>query len=189
MGKSICFLAVEAAKVGKQPRIVAVDTWADHQTVTTGETFEGEETYRRFLANIEPVSDRIEVRRESSLEAAESFDDASCDFVFIDASHEYEDVRDDLVAWYPKVKSGGVLAGHDYHWPGVSRAVKEFTAANGLQRPRKTELCWVIEVGTESRTRQQRLADLFTAPFQHLLSLVSRVRYERMVRRRRSRDR
>lgn len=184
MGKSISFLAVEAVNSGAHQRIIAVDSWGDHAAVTSDETFEGEETYRRYLQNIEPVSDRVETMRLSSLDAAKQFADRSCDFVFIDASHEFEDVLDDLRAWYPKVKSGGVFAGHDYHWPGVSRAVHEFAVEQGLRRPRMTELCWVIEVGSDSRSRRQRLEDSLRSPFDRIYGAIASRRYELLIRRR-----
>ncbi len=186
MGKSVAFLAVEAVNSGKDLQIFAIDSWEDFETVISAETFDGEETFRCYRENIAPVADRIETRRMPSLEAAAEFTNGRCDFVFIDASHEYRDVLDDLAAWYPKVRSGGVLAGHDYHWPGVSRAVREFARANGLKRPRTTELCWVIEVGAESRSISQRLHDLVAAPKENLLTLVARIRYEFMTRRARS---
>lgn len=51
-----------------------------------------------------------------------------CDFVYIDASHDYESVKADLEAWWPVVTAQGILAGHDYDstHPGVMRAVNEF---------------------------------------------------------------
>jgi predicted O-methyltransferase YrrM len=56
---------------------------------------------------------------------AKDFLDASCDFVFIDADHSYEAVLRDIDAWWPKVRPGGMLAGHDVHhtMPGVQQAV------------------------------------------------------------------
>lgn len=63
-----------------------------------------------------------------STQAARSFADESLDAVIIDANHNYEFVRDDLAAWLPKVKRGGIVAGDDYRnpsWPGVERAVTE----------------------------------------------------------------
>lgn len=66
-----------------------------------------------------------------SWETAEKFDDASIDFVFIDADHAYESVKKDILAWFPKVRRGGILAGHDYvpSQPGVRRAVDELFGA------------------------------------------------------------
>jgi hypothetical protein len=60
-------------------------------------------------------------------QAAPLVPDGWADFVFIDAAHSYEAVRDDIRLWAPKVREGGWLGGHDYHpsWPGVVRAVDE----------------------------------------------------------------
>lgn len=57
------------------------------------------------------------------------------DFVYLDANHGYDAVANDLAAWYPLVRAGGVLAGHDYHpkTPGVIRAVDEFAKQHNLQ--------------------------------------------------------
>ena len=68
----------------------------------------------------------------TSLEAAPLIDDESLDFVFIDALHSYEAVRDDLNAWVPKVRNDGIIAGHDYRWDGVQKAVHEFTDQRGI---------------------------------------------------------
>ncbi len=51
------------------------------------------------------------------------------DFVFLDAMHTYEDVKEDIQRWWPRVRSGGIMAFHDYgHWdfPGVKKAVDEY---------------------------------------------------------------
>ena len=62
-----------------------------------------------------------------SLQAATMYDAASLDFVFLDADHSYEGVSADIAAWTPKVKRGGIIAGHDFchYFPGVIRAVLE----------------------------------------------------------------
>ena len=52
--------------------------------------------------------------RNSSLDAAETVEDESVDFVYLDARHDYCGVTEDLVAWYPKLRKGGILAGHDF---------------------------------------------------------------------------
>lgn len=48
------------------------------------------------------------------------------DFIYIDGNHEYDYVKKDISNFYNKVRSGGILAGHDIELPGVSRAVIEF---------------------------------------------------------------
>jgi len=81
---------------------------------------------------------RFELRVRST-DAAALFPDGSLDFAFVDADHSYAAVRADLSAWWPKVRAGGLLCGHDYgvygdatgEW-GVRRAVDEF--AGTIQR-------------------------------------------------------
>lgn len=53
-----------------------------------------------------------------------------CDFVFIDADHTYESLLQDLGAWWPLVRPGGAIAGHDHtpNFPGIERACREFFA-------------------------------------------------------------
>jgi hypothetical protein len=56
-------------------------------------------------------------------------------FVYIDGDHRYEAVREDMMAWWPYLPSGGILAGHDYmhgEHDDVVKAVDEFAAEYGL---------------------------------------------------------
>ena len=81
-----------------------------------------------------------ELLRMTGNEAAEQFEDNSIDFVYIDGAHTYEFVNGDIKAWYPKIKSGGIISGHDYtegnpqkgHKYGVIEAVDEFSEREGI---------------------------------------------------------
>lgn len=74
-----------------------------------------------------------------SWEASEKFLNNSVDFVFIDADHSYESVSKDIECWFPKIKSGGIISGHDFRHDqsgmGVVKAVtenfKQFELHNG----------------------------------------------------------
>jgi predicted O-methyltransferase YrrM len=80
----------------------------------------------RSIANRYPG--RARLIRKRTVDAAPDFEDGSLDFVFIDADHLYESVRADIIAWWPKIKKGGLLTGHDYaaeNFPGVTAAVHE----------------------------------------------------------------
>lgn len=95
--------------------------------------------HRETLQRVAPFGERANVIRLPSLLAAAAFVDASVDMAFIDAAHDYESVRDDIEAWWPIVRSGGWLTGHDYRhtdkrfdFSGVDRAVDEFAARVGL---------------------------------------------------------
>jgi len=74
---------------------------------------------------MKPFDGKFVPMRMTSLEAAAECENNSFDFVYIDASHEYEDVKADIKAWLPKVKKGGIIAGDDYNSRQVSRAVHE----------------------------------------------------------------
>jgi len=73
------------------------------------------------------------------------FNDQSVDFCFLDGDHTYEAVSEDVRNWFPKIRPGGILAGHDYvsdEHAGVKRAVDEFfrdpaTVINGSRGVRK----------------------------------------------------
>jgi hypothetical protein len=85
--------------------------------------------------------------------------DSSLDFVYIDARHDRASVLEDLAAWYPKVRAGGIIAGHDYvdgTFPsgvfGVKSAVDEFFGARGIlvhatkgRRPVEMFPSWLAE--------------------------------------------
>lgn len=78
--------------------------------------------------------------------ASKTFNDSSLDFVYIDANHSYESVLEDITAWYPKVKKGGVIGGHDFSgkFPGVAKAVIEYAEKNKLEIHGSGADWWVI---------------------------------------------
>jgi hypothetical protein len=57
--------------------------------------------------------EKITMIRKCSTDVAEMFEDNTLDFVYIDGNHMYTAVLDDLTAWYPKIRDGGILAGDD----------------------------------------------------------------------------
>jgi len=59
-------------------------------------------------------SKRYELVQGWSHQAAGRFADGEFDFIYLDATHTYSALRQDIVSWYPKLKVGGVMAGHDY---------------------------------------------------------------------------
>lgn len=63
---------------------------------------------------------------KDSTEFADSIKDECLDFIFIDADHSYEGALRDFKQFWPKVKNGGIFAGHDLNLPGVNKAIHEF---------------------------------------------------------------
>ena len=68
----------------------------------------------------------VKVFAEDSKTAHRHFAEGSLDFVFIDGDHSYEGVKLDILNFLPKVRPGGLIAGHDYeHSPMFRKAVDE----------------------------------------------------------------
>jgi SAM-dependent methyltransferase len=142
-GRSAAFMAVEIINSNKNIKFDCVDTWKGSIEHTTYDVITEEKLYDVFLSNIKPVNHFINPVRMTSIKASKLYEDNSLDFVFIDASHEYEDVKEDILAWLPKVKIGGILAGHDYNtFEGVDRAVNEIFNINDLEI---SEYCYIYK--------------------------------------------
>lgn len=81
-----------------------------------------------FLNNMRDLPN-VRPRQMTSTEAAEAckLQAKKFDLIFIDADHEYESIKADILAWQPLLAENGILSGHDYAacWPGVRRAVEE----------------------------------------------------------------
>ena len=113
-------------------KLYAIDPWERNPELEHGAQ-EAFDTCHRLLHQF---GKRAEMIKDYSPSAAEIFEDEILDFVYIDGLHDYESVKADIKAFYPKIKKGGIIAGHDYHkgdWPGVYDAVNEFTTINNLE--------------------------------------------------------
>ena len=87
---------------------------------------ECEQNYKMACAVADKYKMSAYILRGGSLEAVKWVMDNTLDFCFIDASHAYEDVKADILAWREKVKPGGYLIFHDYRlFEGVTKAVDE----------------------------------------------------------------
>jgi hypothetical protein len=127
-GRSSAFMAVEIANSGKKIQFDCVDTWQgdpNEQGHMEDEHVREGKLYEHFLDNMKPVEGYYKPVRASSTEAANLYEDGSLDFVFIDAAHDYDNVKADIAAWFPKVKEGGLIGGHDWGHPPVARAVQD----------------------------------------------------------------
>lgn len=108
-----------------------------------------DEAYASATEALSSYGERSRILRLTSAAAAPRFDDGQLDFAYIDAQHHFEAVREDLEHWYPKVKPGGILAGHDYfdgvrdtREYAVKSAVDGFARSNGLDVLSSRETDW-----------------------------------------------
>lgn len=86
--------------------------------------------------NLKPYDNRyIWFRQPSITINNDQLSDNLLDLVFIDADHSYESVKNDLIHWYKKIRTGGWLMGDDYNscHPGTTKAVDEFANNNNLK--------------------------------------------------------
>jgi predicted O-methyltransferase YrrM len=129
-GRSTACLGVEIINSGKGICLICVDAWkyvpSTEQPVSSQAKFD--KVYNEFVENTRLFENFLSIVRKDSVQAAGYFRDNSIDFVFIDALHTYEGVKADAEAWLPKVRPGGIIAGHDSFTrvhPGVKKAVDE----------------------------------------------------------------
>jgi predicted O-methyltransferase YrrM len=121
-------------------RVIAIDPWCAmpaQKGVKGGETYEEWDFAKieaTFWENVGDAKDRCTMLKTTSYKAANGvFPDvgAMCekrfDIAFIDAAHDYESVKKDIRLWWPLIREGGMLVGHDWNhkWPGVERAVAD----------------------------------------------------------------
>lgn len=118
-------------------KLVCVDPWAEleefkqHCPNKKGRVFNAHwpGVRDRFVEQVlEPYGDRVRALQMLSTDAADLLPNNWLDWVFIDGNHGYKWVREDVLAWYPKVKMGGLITGDDYRdrpTYGVIKAVQE----------------------------------------------------------------
>jgi predicted O-methyltransferase YrrM len=93
--------------------------------------------YQQFLSNTihAGLTDKIIPIKMPTTEAALWFKTLRIrpDLIYVDASHDEENVYRDLSDWYPLIKGHGVICGDDWDWKGVEKAVTRFAKQNNLQ--------------------------------------------------------
>lgn len=94
---------------------------------------------------LQKFQDRITFLRMTSEEAIQLIPD-NMDFVYIDGNHAYEYIKRDIQLYYPKVKEGGVIGGHDFtdHF-GVMKAVIQFVESQGLRLNVRQKDWWIVK--------------------------------------------
>lgn len=113
-------------------KIACIDLWGD------------EAIYHAAQKNLSDTN-KFKLFRADSLTLAQFIPDESLDFVYIDANHHYFEVRADIDAWLPKVRKGGIIAGHDYCIYDdieVVRAVNDWCKDSGYTIQLTTEDFW-----------------------------------------------
>lgn len=153
-----------------QMKVWGVDPW---------EFYEGYVEFAKKQERLSPLYDatikrmapypNYEIIKQTSVDALAKFKDESLDFVYIDANHQGSYVLADIVGWSKKVKSGGIISGHDYFRKNnpnfnvvetVDKYVKDYhirpwfliglsAKIPGMIRDRSRSWMWIKEVKNE----------------------------------------
>jgi hypothetical protein len=136
---------------------VAVDMWRETGKRSENDACLSQEELDAQCESVGNIDRRVLVNRAPSILAAMSYPPEHFDFVYIDADHTESAVAADLRVWWPRVRRGGVLAGHDYYEVsavcadgteltfGVVAAVNRFVTENNLQLRVDADGDWFIE--------------------------------------------
>jgi len=98
-------------------KLYSVDNWGTIEGIRGDGNFPQEwhdKNYEDAKKRLERFGDRSVILKGMTVEMANKVLDNSLDLLYLDAGHSYESVFNDLTAWYPKVKVGGIIASHDY---------------------------------------------------------------------------
>lgn len=135
-GASLAFLAVEAANSDKKLDIIGIDLFQNDYA-----------HYHRVNELFKSRDLDVTLYRESTSNTSNAIANGTCDFVFVDADHGEDCVYRDIQLYWPKLKPGGYMAGHDLLpgddptavFPGVEKAVRRFFGSKWEKVSRR---CW-----------------------------------------------
>lgn len=126
-------------------KLYCIDPWVPYLRDTVDKQEGHLAACKRQLAGQNAVFMRM-----FSTDAAKELEDESLDFVYIDGNHAFDFIMQDLIAWTPKVKKGGIVSGHDYYHffqGGVVQAVDAYTMGNNISKfyiTREKEHSWLF---------------------------------------------
>ncbi len=152
LGRSIAAFDAFAKEAGKKITISVVDTFDgkpandEHAAILEAH---GGNVEQAFRANVGALGVMIESVMATDSTCARYYGQQIIDAVFIDADHSEEAVSADISAWWPKVKPGGILAGHDYDEAGVRAAVADHfpigkDSRHGIGEVQTMGRCWYV---------------------------------------------
>lgn len=116
-------------------RLTCVDPWEAYSWIAK----EGQEKrYARAMENLQPFLDegRLTIIKKRSMDALPDIEDGSLDYVFVDGNHRFDYACPDIIFWSQKVRTGGIVAVHDYYhfkWAGVVQAVDAYISAHDIR--------------------------------------------------------
>lgn len=129
-------------KNGRFSTVYSIDSWLEfdrevYKDMNNVPQKEQDKRYRFVLKRLRKFGKKSSVLRVVSEQASVLFKDDTLDFIYVDANHSYGACKKDIELWWPKLREGGIFAGHDFldgKLPtgnfGVKSAVEEFMKRN-----------------------------------------------------------
>jgi len=108
-GEMLVFILKLCKKYGIKSNLYGIDLWEKCNNTDGDNTL----TYRNIKSFFELRFPEINLMQGDSADSSTLFGDNSMDLVIVDACHDYNCVKKDLIAWLPKVKKNGFLLAHD----------------------------------------------------------------------------
>lgn len=147
--------ARQICEINSQMKLWGVDPYEKYEDYREyKDQAEMDSIYNTMLYELEGAikHGKFEIIRKKSEDAVKQFEEESLDFVYIDGNHEFDYPLRDIEAWWPKVKKGGILAGHDY----VRAAHLEFTIKDALREfTQKNNIDFWFVLGRYQKTRKE----------------------------------
>ena len=131
--------ALHMADLAPQATIICVDTWlgAEEFYTTHAGTPDRDlmlrlgypQAYYQFLSNVvhrKRADQILPIPLPSSIAAKVlAFRGVTADLIYIDGSHDPEDVRRDIAGYLPLLNPGGTIFGDDINWPGMRETLAD----------------------------------------------------------------
>jgi len=117
-------------------KLICIDPWMAYgppEAITRRNQWKMEHYYNYCVKTLSPYGTKF--IRMTSIEASKLVPDSSLDFVYIDAMHDFDNVMVDIILWSRKVRTGGIISGHDYAQAydfGVIQAVDAYMKAHDI---------------------------------------------------------
>lgn len=146
-GQSACYMAEIIKERKKNNKLICIDLFPTEDEINVlpqigaGQSVEKDiiralpdSLMNTFVKNLRDreVDDVVVPMKADSIKASTIFPNDYFNFVFLDDCHFQEYLEIEIQSWWPKVKKGGIYAGHDFDNIGVATAVRNFAKNEGL---------------------------------------------------------
>jgi len=131
--------AIGHAILGRGIELYCLDCWHDYQAqgffehALAGTEATDSDIFSRFHKNTRFLGEQLRILKGTTGQFKDFLPAGFFDLIFIDAAHDFESVRQDILIAFKAIAPGGIICGHDYHsdGDGVRAAVNQLVADAG----------------------------------------------------------